>query len=529
MSLTLRPYQEDCVRAVAMSFQTHQKVGVIVPTGGGKTEMFIRIAQLYLKHNPGKSVLVLSHLGILTQQTLERFEKRAPDLKVGVFQADKRPPLSSKVIIGTMQTSRDKSKTVMLKALMAYPVGLIIVDEAHYIETASYQSVLSYFPTAKVLGCTATPFRAGAVMTQYFDTVAYSISIKELIDAGYLVNPKLIEVALSEKDIEDRMATVAGIYKEREMGKPALVFMDSIESAKQMRNVLDSKGIRARAITSELVGDARDALLADFRDGKIDVLTTVNVLTAGFDAPAVEAIFMPFPTQSPVTYLQRIGRGLRPSPSTGKTDCRVYVCGDAPSIKTEIFQKVHQKALETGGKKRKQTTFAEDLEYNEHDKSSEVYLWTVTVCNAIRKMEDLGMSRLAKMLNEKRFPKKFLNDITGLVRALPPSPVKLPSGELAMTDDQKRVLVSDGFLPEDLTGITKNEASAMIALAINMKSEYRKTPFVIASGKYAGQHVKNTSWYYRNWIMEKNPNGEVGRMIKEWEAQGGKYEKSKGR
>jgi uncharacterized protein (DUF3820 family) len=69
----------------------------------------------------------------------------------------------------------------------------------------------------------------------------------------------------------------------------------------------------------------------------------------------------------------------------------------------------------------------------------------------------------------------------------------------------------------------------MIALAINMKSEYRKTPFVIASGKYAGQHVKNTSWYYRNWIMEKNPNGEVGRMIKEWEAQGGKYEKSKGR
>lgn len=522
----LREYQKAAIGAVITDLADNAKVGIIMPTGAGKTEVFTAVTDRFLQDHPGKSVLILSHLSLLTEQTSERFKLRAPHIPLGIFQADKVPSITNRVVIGTMQTSRDEKKIDHMKMVQMYPVGLIIVDEAHYLDNPSYNKVISYFPDAKIIGCTATPFRAGALMTSYFDKVSFSISLQELIEQGHLVPPKLIEVDLgAHPTTDDRMAIVAKLYKEREAGKRALIFMDSIDSAKQMRNVLDHHGVKARAITSELVGEARDEILRDFRAGKIDVLTTVNVLTAGFDSPNVEAIFMPFATQSPVTYLQRIGRGLRPCPEVGKTECRIYVCGDAPSIKRELYKTLHQAVLEKGSKKAGSTTFLEDAEYNDYDPSSEIYIWTQQVVHTIKKMEAIGMERLAKMLNEKRFPPKFLRDISTFSKAIPASMPKLPGGEYAMTEPQMRALVSAGFTPECLAGMTKNEASAMIATTINQKEAYRATPFIIPSGKFAGQHVKNTSFYYRKWIFENAPNGEIASLLRAWEKQGGKYEK----
>lgn len=528
-AIKLRPYQENAIRAIATSLQTVQKSGFIVPTGGGKTTIFVKISDLYLKHNPGQSVLILSHLSLLTNQTSERFATQAPHLKVGVFQADRSPASDCQVIIGTMQTSQSKDKTLDLKLLLKYPVGLIIVDEAHFLQTTSYEKAISYFPKAKVLGCTATPFRAGALMVNYFDDIAYSISMQELIDQGFLVPPRLIQVDLGHQEttVADRIATVARIYEEKEAGKSAIVFMNSIESAKEMRNVLQQRGFKARAVTSELVGEEREKILGDFRSGNIQVLTTVNVLTAGFDSPNVEAIFMPFATQSPVTYLQRIGRGLRPCEENQKKDCRIYVCGDTPSIKRELFQKLHNVVLETGGEKKKSTTFQDDLEYNDYEKSSEVYLWTATVVSTIEKMEKLGMPRLSKMLNEKNFPKKFLRNIATLRENLPSEAERLPGGDYAATDKQRKVLLDAGFSMAQLHGVTKNEASAMVATLMTTKSKSVGQSFVIplaSKSKFGGMHISKTTWYYRKAVLEKNPNGTIATMIKEWEKQGGRYD-----
>jgi superfamily II DNA or RNA helicase len=517
----LRPYQDTAVAAVLSDLQTLTKVGMIMPTGSGKTEVFIRVAEHYLAANPQKSVLILSHLSLLTVQTAQRFALRAPNITVGIFQAGETPPVTAKVIIGTMQTSRAEGKAKRLKLRQLYPVGLIIIDEAHYLTCDSYEAALAEHPDAKQIGCTATPFRAGALMTNYYDKISFSISLKELIDQKYLVPPNLIEVQNDDPETEGTMALIASLYKEREHGKSALVFMKTIEDAKQMRNVFDDNRIKASAITSDLVGEERDKILAEFKAGRIQVLTTVNVLTAGFDSPNVEAIFMPFPTKSPTTYLQRIGRGLRICPEIGKTECRIYVCGNSPSIKKELYRKLQDNVLLVNSTQKKTTTFEDDFEYGE-DTNDEIYRWNKAVCDTIKRMRELSMTRLADILNFKKFPKRFMDDIGKFAEGLPN--VNYHTSTDPATQAQIKMLIDLGFNSECCTGISKIEASALIAGGLNVREEWKKRPFIFPSGKMAGQHVSKANPFYVNMIKTKYPNSSVAKLLAEFEKAGGTYD-----
>lgn len=517
---TLRPYQTKAVNAVLKDLKSVQKVGLIMPTGSGKTEIFIDIASKYLEENPDKCVLILSHMSLLTYQTRERFKLRAPHIKVGTFQGDEFPHRTSQVVIGTMQTSKTTHKTDRLKLRIPKPVGLIIIDEAHYLTCDSYETALAAFPNAYQVGCTATPFRSGALMTNYFDRISFSISIQELIKAGYLVEPKLIQITDDSTEVETKMALIASIYKQTENGKQALIFMKSIEDAKQMRNVLDDHKINARAITSELLGDDREKILDDFRSGKIKVLTTVNVLTAGFDSKNVEVIFMPYPTKSPTTYLQRIGRGLRPDPTINKTECRIYVCGNTPAIKQDLYKKLHNNVLEVNSKKKKATTFEEDFEYAE-DFSNEVYVWNRTVCETIRRMKGMGLDRIAGLLNSKKFPQRFLKDITAINRGLEGLSIN-PSQDPA-SSSKINMLKSLGFTKDCLANITNSEAQTLLAVALNVKEEWKKRPYTMLSGKFPGKHISELPRPYILLIKNRYPFSQLAKTIKEYEASGGKY------
>lgn len=511
----LRDYQTECVQKVMNDLGEHGKVGIIAPTGAGKTEIFVAIAERFLALNPDKSVLVLSHLSLLTTQTFQRFLKRAPQLEVGIFQANQTPDREVKVVIGTMQTSRNAEKSDDLNLMSRYKIGLVIIDEAHYLSCPSYDLALSYFPDAKQVGCTATPFRAGALMTNYFDKISFSISLHTLISKGHLVPPKLLQFVVEGDDTE-RMALVAKLYTAHERGKKALIFMQSVEGAKQMRNVLETDGVRTRVVTREQVGEYRDGILDDFRAGKIDVLVTVNVLTAGVDLPNVEAIFMPYATKSPVTYLQRVGRGLRQCPEIGKKECRIYVCGDAPSIQKDVYQKVHDLAL-LNPRKKKTTTFSEDLEYNfadEEDLSTEIYKWTSEVVKAVERMKLIGMERLATILNEKKFPQRYLKDIALFADSLPDRPIAY--GTEPATAAQVKALKNFGFTKDSYKELSKGEASMMIATAHRVKDGWRRSPFILPSGNYAGRHVSETSFVYRRLVMSQMPQSEVAQIIREW-------------
>lgn len=494
----------------------------MVVHNSGKTEIFVKICEEYTAGNPDKSVLVLSHLSLLTDQTLARFKLRSPNLSVGVLQRERKPRWNNSVLISTMQTSRSKKHADWLKEEIVKDVGLIIIDEAHHIGAPSYQTILQHFPEAKTLGFTATPYRNRQIMTSFFDQVAFSISLQELIDQGHLVPPRIVEIADKSREISDVIAGVLRIYNDHEKGKQGIVFMQTIEEARLICSAFRDLGVTANAITQELRGDYRNSLLDRFSSGDIQILSTVNVLTAGFDSPAVETIYMPYGTSSPATYLQRIGRGLRPNVKQKKTHCTIYVCGDAPSVSKKVAERLTNKILNAGGAPRSYSTFQEDWEYNEFEKGSDIYVWNETVLSAIKKMKKLGMTNFADLLNKKKFPQRFLSNISELLNNLPDKKRGLSDGQSSATENQKTVLFKAGFGSAHITDLNKSEAHMMISAIMNGKNKERlssKPQYVLPEGKHQGKQVFEVPHAYRSMVKKRFPNSAVAKTIIAFEAE----------
>lgn len=509
----MRPYQEEAVRETILALKDHKKVGAILPTAAGKTEIFIGVAVQFLAENPDKSVLILSHLSLLTKQTKERFHKRAPHLRVGVLQADVEPAPDVHVVVSTMQSSRDADKAKRFIERSYRKVGLIIVDECHYLTTESYETAIGHFPEARIFGVTATPFRERRLMTKYFDKISFSIAMQDLINDGYLVEPKLKQIVADNSEVESVAALVTRIYQEEEKGKKAIVFMRTIEDAKTMRNALENAGVKSHAVTSELTGEHRDEILDGFKDNDTMVLTTVNVLTAGFDAPNVSAIFMPYATESPTLYMQRIGRGLRLYP--GKTHCNIYVVGKTPSISREQME-THRHALNGTKDWKEHRTLTDDLEFNLP--TDPKYTWTEQILAIAERMKAIGARDVSQMLVEKRFPKKFMGSLDKLQSfMIEASKETVERADQFITARQMDAIRRYGFDAETAQGLSKYEASVILsAMKMMFASEGE---FVIQSGKMAGKHVNDLPFFYKKTVLTKFPNSNVAKMIAAWEGK----------
>jgi len=514
----LRPYQQAAVTRCMEDLKTHQRIGVILPTGSGKTEVFVDIARQITEANPTQAVLVLSHLSLLTDQTRDRFRLRAPSIKVDVMQGNQTAKWNSAVIISTMQTSRNLKKIEWLRDNTVRKVGTIIIDEAHFLPVESYQTILSYFPDAKVIGFTATPYRDRQIMTKVFEKISFSISLQELIDIGYLVPPKLNEIVSKGETIADVMATVVHLFNSQAPDRQAIVYMQTIDDARMLRAAFEHAGVTASAVTQELLGDYRTQILSAFNNGDTRVLTTVNVLTAGFDSPNVGAIFMPYGTKSPTTYLQRIGRGLRPA--NGKTDCLVFVFGDAPSVSRRAYEQMTNQILNAGGAPRQYATYGEDILYNTHDTKSDFYIWNKTIIDTVTRMQKLNMMKFASLLNSKLFPKRFMDNIDTLLANLPAKTSKLPHGQQPATEAQTATLTKAGFASAAISQVSKNEASMMIGTILNNSNRSSSQQrFCLPEGAHIGKHVAETPHAYRSLVKQRFPDSPVAKLIIEWETQ----------
>lgn len=509
--LELRDYQKATSDAVIRDLENHKKVCVVLPTGAGKTVCFIDITKRYLDANPGKSVLILSHMSILTEQTKARMNDWFPKIRVGILKYGVRPDYFDQVIIGTMQSSRKKERIEKIEDRLIHKIGLIIVDEAHFIYTDSYAKLLSYLPDAKLIGFTATPFRENKIMVNYFEKISYSLSLGELIERNYLVKPQLIEMTRDSDEPAEVMAFVVKTYQEKETGNKAIVFMRTIKEAETMRNVFVDSGIPCEAVTSKITGKVRDETINDFNNGTLNVLTTVDVLSIGFDSPPCEVIFQPFATKSVTKYIQRIGRGLRTF--EGKRECRVYIYGPQPDIQNRTYLKLQNVALNQGGPPKEYDNFKDELDFNDLSSQPSRYEWTMEVVDAIRKMEALGMNTFANLLNFKKFPKQYTENIQTLLDKLPKKRIKIPHGNKSATEAQIKFLVHYLFDPDHVKDVSKNEAHMMIRTIIGPE----QGPFKVTSGRYAGYHIAETPFAYRSHVSKNFPGSEIAKLNELWE------------
>jgi superfamily II DNA or RNA helicase len=318
-----RPYQSDCVNAINSAFKEVTKTLAVVPTGGGKTCIFSWLAAA----NSGKT-LILAHREELIDQAIKKLHA-ATGIKAEKEKAEAKASLDSQVVVGSIQTLTGDAR---LERWPANHFSLVIVDEAHHAVSGSYQKILKHFDgTAKVLGVTATPDRNDKKnLGSYFQSVAYEISLFDLINANYLsrIQVKSIPLAidlnsvrstmgdLNETDLgealEPYLGEIAKSIAEHAAFRRVLAFLPLRATSRKFVAACEDAGLSAMHVDGE--SEDRAEILERFSRREFDVLSNAMLLTEGYDDPGIDCVVVLRPTRSRPLHCQMVGRGTRISP-----------------------------------------------------------------------------------------------------------------------------------------------------------------------------------------------------------------------
>ena len=302
-----------------------------LPTGGGKTVIFSEITRKYITDN-NKKVLILTHRIELSAQTSTMLsEFGVPNMVIDskVKEVSAEDPHMCYVAMVETLNNRMQEKAVEFKDL-----GLIIIDEAHY---NSFRKLFKFFENQFILGVTATPLSSniklpmkdtyqelicgssiGYLVEQKFlakaTTFTYDVSLGSLkvgINGDYTV--KSSEMLYGNILMQNKLLYA---YRERCQKKKTLIFNNGINTSKQVFVTFKEAGYEnVRHLDSKMGKPERREVIEWFRKTDDAILTSVGILTTGFDEPTIEAIIMNRATKSPTLYYQMIGRGSRKLPT----------------------------------------------------------------------------------------------------------------------------------------------------------------------------------------------------------------------
>ncbi|EKK6596284.1 DEAD/DEAH box helicase [Salmonella enterica] len=337
MAVLLRDYQVDSIRAVRQEFRISNAVILVLATGAGKTVIFSEITRL--AKEKGSRVLILAHRDQLIKQCSRKLNEIGTTH--GIIMAGHTPAYHEMVQVGSVQTVVRR-----LNRFIGAP-DIIIIDECHLSVAKTYVTILEHFPNAKLLGVTGSPCRLdgralGRADGGLYDSMVQGITIRQLIERGFLVRPrvfgpsKVVSLKGIERDkngeynnkqLAARMdnKTITGDAIEHYLkicpGVPAVCWCVNIQHATNVAAQFNAKGIKAAMLCGEHDSDYRDLVLGQLASGEIQVVTFVGLLIEGVDVPEITCVIILRPTMSLSSYLQTIGRGLRPLP--GKDYCYV--------------------------------------------------------------------------------------------------------------------------------------------------------------------------------------------------------------
>ncbi len=503
--MELRPYQAEAKAAVFEQWDKGTlKTLLVLPTGCGKTIVFAKVAEDCVRQ--GYRVLILAHRGELLEQAADKI-KKSTNLGCATEKAE-QTCLGSwfRITVGSVQSMQREKR---LSQFSENYFNVIIIDEAHHCISDGYQKVLKHFPSAKVLGVTATPDRGDMRnLGEFFESLAYEYTLPKAIREGYLSPIKAmtipLQLDLSGVSIQSGdfkagdIATALDPYLHQiadEMMKycrdrKTVVFLPLVKTSQKFKEILNEKGFKA----AEVNGESKDRaeVLEAFDKGEYNVLCNSMLLTEGWDCPSVDCVIVLRPTKVRSLYSQMVGRGTRLC--EGKSHLllldflwhteRHELCHPADLIceKKEVARKMTENLEGTAG-------CPMDLEAAERKASEDV----------IAEREE----SLAKQLQEMRTRKKKLvdplqfemsiqaEDLSGYVPAFgwemaPPS------------DKQKQELEKRGILPDEIDNAGK--ANLILDRLHKRQEEGLTTPKQIRClEKYGFQHVGT-------WTFEAGKN-----------------------
>jgi superfamily II DNA or RNA helicase len=332
----LRRYQHDVtVRIKAEIASGRLKILMVAPTGAGKT--VIAGAIVSESADQQKRILFLAHRRELIQQTSAKLH--AVGVDHGLIQAGFPTRPSERVQVASISTLH--ARAVRSNRMELPTADLVIVDEAHHCRARTYRRLMQAYPSAVILGMTATPCRGdGRGLGDVFETIVECPPVAELIAAGHLVGtrvfapsrPDLSGVRVERGDyVESQLAVkmndqhlvgdVVSHWHRLANGRRTVVFATGVAHSVHLRDEFRASGVWAEHIDGSTPVEQRDAILARLAEGTVDVVTNAMVLTEGWDQPAISCLVLARPTKHMGLYRQMVGRVLRPAP--GKTDALI--------------------------------------------------------------------------------------------------------------------------------------------------------------------------------------------------------------
>lgn len=303
---------------------------LISATGTGKTYA----SAFALRDDNPKKALFLVHREQIAKQAIASYERVFGNTKVFGLLSGNVKNYQADYLFSTMQMM---AKPEVLAQFAKDEFQMIIIDEAHRVGASSYQNIMDYFKPNFWLGMTASPERTDNYdVYQAFDhNIAYEIRLQQALEEDLLckfhyfgitdlqIDGETVDEETGLKDFnrltsDDRVSYIIeqieyyGYSGDRVKG---LIFCSSKKEAVMLSEKFNAKGYRTLALTGkdnqEKREEAIERLVTDREEDRLDYILTVDIFNEGVDIPEINQVIMLRPTESPIVFIQQLGRGLR--------------------------------------------------------------------------------------------------------------------------------------------------------------------------------------------------------------------------
>lgn len=320
--IEMRPYQMNFINGIRASMAVNRSVLAVLPTGGGKTRIAAYMAKSAREKK--KRIMFTCHRDFLIDQTAEAFDDI--NLPYTLLAAGEQYNPYAQVVIASIDLLKRRLDKIQAP-------DVLIPDEAAHSAAAGWAKVIEHYQAqgCYTIGLTACPERLGGqgLRTWYKDMVL-GPSTADLIELGYLSKYKPFAPTKPDlggvhtrggdyvrEEVNNRMdkPSITGDavkeYRKIAEGKQALMFCCSIEHSHHVAEAFREAGFASAHIGADTDKRTRAAMLADYRAGKLKVLTSVDIFNEGFNVPAATYAGLLRPTKSLSIFLQQIGRVMR--------------------------------------------------------------------------------------------------------------------------------------------------------------------------------------------------------------------------
>lgn len=330
------PYQQEMLEALEAERSVHGRHRnlVVAATGTGKTVVAaLDYRGLCEAAGDRPSLLFVAHRREILEQSLRTYREVLADGDFG------------ELYVGGSRPERWRHVFASVQSLTAYGVtnlprdafDVVVIDEFHHAQAATYRRILDHLEPRELLGLTATPERTdGLDVRAFFDgRTAVELRLWDALGADLLCPFHYFAVA-DNTDLRN-VTWTRGRYDEHELqnlytgnnaraqivvkqlrdkvldpgGMRGLGFCVGVDHARFMAESFNQAGIPARAVSGDTAPAEREQALRDLRSRKVNILFAADLYNEGLDLPEVDTVLFLRPTESATVFLQQLGRGLR--------------------------------------------------------------------------------------------------------------------------------------------------------------------------------------------------------------------------